>query len=91
MDWLIILVAMLGLMWLLLIRPQKRRQSKQSEMLGNLEVGDEILTVGGVYARIAHVGDDELMVEIAPGTRVRLDKRAVATVVPPEEAVQQCQ
>ena len=80
MELLILMIGLFAVMWLLLIRPQRRRQAQQAEMLASLEVGDEILTAGGVYGEVQAVEDDELRVEIAPGTSVRLDRRAVAAV-----------
>ncbi len=87
MNIFILIIAMFFLMWLLLIRPQRRRQMQQSRMLSDLQPGTEIVTAGGLYGTIESVGDDELMLEIAPGTTVRIARRAVAGVFPedPEE------
>ena len=85
MFGLVVIVGLLVLLWVVMIRPQRRRQTAQSETLANLEVGDEILTAGGLYGRIDKVGDDEVTVEIAPGTSVRLAKRAVAAIVSEDE------
>jgi preprotein translocase subunit YajC len=83
---LIIIVAMFVLLWLLLIRPQRRRQVAQRELIASVQVGDEILTAGGLYGHVRALGDeDDLVVEIAPGTEVRVARRAVAGVVPPED------
>ena len=82
---LLLIVALAALAWLFLVRPQKRRQVQQSSMLDNIEPGDEILTAGGFYGFVREVDDDQLTVEIAPGTNIRLAKRAVAAVIPPEE------
>jgi preprotein translocase subunit YajC len=84
-EVLIPILLLLALTWFVLIRPQRRRQQQQAEMLSELRVGSEILTAGGVYGTVREVGDDELRVEIAPGTDVKLDKRAVAMVVPEDE------
>jgi preprotein translocase subunit YajC len=85
---LIIIVAMFVLLWLLLIRPQRQRQVAQRQLIASVEVGDEILTAGGLYGRVRALGDeDDLVVEIAPGTEVRLARRAVAGIVPPEDEV----
>ena len=54
-------------------------------MLEDVTVGAEVLTAGGVYATVREVRDDDLSVEIAPGTTIRLDKRAIALVLPNEE------
>jgi preprotein translocase subunit YajC len=73
-GYLIILVALFAAMWLFLIRPQRRRQVAQAQMQDALAEGDEILTAGGVYGTVRTI-------EIARGTIIRLDRRAVATVV----------
>jgi preprotein translocase subunit YajC len=85
MEILIPILLLLALTYFVLIRPQRRRQQQQSQMLTELKVGSEILTAGGVYGTVREVGDDELTLEIAPGTNVKLDKRAVAMVVPEGE------
>jgi preprotein translocase subunit YajC len=78
--------VMLLLVWLLLIAPQRRRQQAQRRMLEDVNVGDEVLTAGGMYATVREVRGDDLTVEIAPGTNIRLDKRAVALVLSSENA-----
>jgi preprotein translocase subunit YajC len=84
-NGLIIVVILFALFWLLLIRPQRRRQAAQNELIASVEVGDEIVTAGGLYGHVVGVGEDELLVEIAPGINVRIARRAVAGVVGPEE------
>jgi preprotein translocase subunit YajC len=79
-GYLIVLVALFALMWLLLIRPQRRRQAEQAQMQDVLEVGDEILTAGGIHGSVREIEDEIVRVEIAPGTIVRLDRRAVAAI-----------
>lgn len=85
MNGLIIVIVLLVLFWLIMIRPQRRRQAALDQMIASLEVGDEIVTAGGLYGEVLGVGEDELLVEIAPGTKVRIARRAVAGVVGPEE------
>jgi preprotein translocase subunit YajC len=83
---LIILVAMFALLWVLLIRPQRVRQQKQQQLISAVEAGDEILTVGGLYGIVQEMDeDDDLIVEVAEGIHVRIARRAVASVVKPEE------
>lgn len=90
MGQLIIIVAMFALLWLLFIRPQARRRQAQQQLLSSIDVGDEVLTVGGMYGRVISLGDeDDLQLEIAPGTRVRVARRAVATIVPPDNDLAQ--
>jgi len=80
--YLILIVGLLVAMWVLLIRPQRRKQMEQQDILGNLEVGDEIVTAGGLYGHVEAIEDDEIQLEIAPGTVVRVAKRAIAAVMP---------
>mgnify|MGYP003555750341 CR=1 FL=1 len=86
MSSLIILVALLVLLWVLLIRPQRQRQQQQQNLLSSIEAGDEVLTVGGLYGIVREIDeDDDLIVEIAEGIRVRIARRAVGGVVKPED------
>jgi preprotein translocase subunit YajC len=80
-GYLIILIALFAALWLFLIRPQRRRQVEQVRLQDALAEGDEILTAGGVYGIVRAIDDEVVQLEIAPGTIIRLDRRAVATVV----------
>jgi preprotein translocase subunit YajC len=82
---LVIILVLFALFWLFLIRPQRRRQAEQNALIRNVEVGDEIVTAGGLFGHVQGVADDELLVEIAPGTNVRIARRAVAGIVGPED------
>jgi preprotein translocase subunit YajC len=86
--FLIIIVAFL-LLWLIVVRPQRKRQSQQQEMLGDLRVGDEVLTAGGIYGTISQLEEDQVTLEIAPNTEVKVARRAIAGVTrepEPEES-----
>ena len=85
MAYLIILVALVALLWFLLIRPQRRRGEAQLAMQDRLRIGDEIITAGGLHAMVQSIEGDVLEIEIARGTVVRLDRRAVAGVAGEEE------
>ena len=60
--------------YVLLIRPQQKRQREQEQMLKSLEKGDEVVTTGGLHGRVVGVTDDTLTLEIAAvkGERVRV-------------------
>jgi preprotein translocase subunit YajC len=85
MDFLIILLFGFGVMWLLIVLPQRRRQRAHEELVGNLRPGDYVLTAGGLYGTVLEVGDDDLGLEVSPDIEVRVAKRAVTTVVPPDQ------
>jgi len=77
-----ILVLLFVVMWLLVIRPQRRRQAEQRRILDNLAPGQEVLTTGGLYGTVQSVvGDDEVRLEIAPDVQVRVSRRAIAAVL----------
>ena len=85
MSFLIIIVALFVLMWLLLIRPQRKRSQQQMVMQDTLRKGDEIITAGGLHGTVVSIEDDVLEIEIAKDIVSRLDRRAVAAIVAPEE------
>jgi len=66
--------------YFLLIRPQRTRQRAQQALLSSLEVGDEVMTTGGIFGTIVDIDDDEgtVIVEIAPGTRVRMVRAGIS-------------
>lgn len=74
------LVLMGGVFYFLLIRPQQRRVRAQQALVNAVEVGDEIMTTGGIFGTIADMDDDEgtVIVEIAPGTRIVMVKSGIA-------------
>ena len=76
------LVALAVIFWVLIIRPQRNRVRRQGQLLQGLERGQEVVTAGGLHGRIDHVGEDTVLIEIAPETVVKVDKRAVAQLAP---------
>ena len=74
------LALMIVVFYFLLIRPQQRRVRAQQALVGAVEVGDEIMTTGGIFGTITDMDDDEgtITVEIAPGTRIRMVKSGIA-------------
>ena len=85
MQFLIIMVLMLGVMYVLMIRPQRQRQAQQQSMIDNAGVGDDVLTTGGIYGTITRVEGDDVVVELAPSLTVHMTRRGIAAVLPPEE------
>ena len=84
--FLLIIVAFVFL-WFLLIRPQKRGETQQQQMLNQLKEGDEDVTAGGIYGEITRVEEDgDVMLRIAPELEVKVARRAIGGVIekPPE-------
>jgi preprotein translocase subunit YajC len=82
---LIFLAAMIAVFWFLLIRPQRQRQAAHRNLVAELAPGEEVVTVGGIFGKLTSVADDHVILEIAPGTEVRIAKEAVTGVVRKEE------
>jgi preprotein translocase subunit YajC len=82
---LIFLVALVALLWFVLIRPQRQRQATHRALLQELAVDDEVVTAGGIFGRVRSVADDHVMLEIAPGTQVRVAKEAITGVIRQDE------
>jgi preprotein translocase subunit YajC len=80
-----ILILLLIAMWLLVIRPQRARQKAAQRTVEALAPGTEVLTAGGLYGTVREVDDDEIHVEIAPDTVVRVARRAIAAVIEDDE------
>ncbi len=85
MQFLIIMVLMLGVMYVLMIRPQRQRQAQQQSMIDGAGVGDDVLTTGGIYGTISEVEGEDIVVEIASGVSVHMTRRGIAAVLPPED------
>jgi len=82
MQMLPMLLVMVGVFYLLLIRPQKKREKQAKEMRDSLEVGDEILTVGGILGRVVSIREesDSLLIESgSANTKLRISRGAVQT------------
>jgi len=73
--WLAVLVVAF---YFLLIRPQRQRSKTQQDLLGNLQRGDEIVTVGGIYGRIKDVSGESLIITISSGVDIKVTKSAIA-------------
>ena len=67
----------LGLMWFVLIRPQQQRVRRQQQLVASLQVGDEVVTAGGLVGRIVALDADEAHIEVAPGVVARFLRLAV--------------
>src|ERR1700750_1967268 len=85
-GFLFIIVLGFLLLYLIVVRPQKRRQNAQQQMLSDLEVGDEVLTAGGIYGTVTRLEEDAVAGEIARTLEVRVARRAIAGVTREPEA-----
>jgi preprotein translocase subunit YajC len=81
----VLIILVLFVLWLVLVRPTRRRRLAQEAMIDHIQIGDEVITAGGFYATVLEIADDEVTVELSPGAQARLSKRAIAAVFPQGE------
>jgi len=76
------LVIIFVLFYFLLIRPQQKRQKEHKQMVEALEVGQEIVTGGGVLGKVTHVGDLWVTIEVASGVSLKVQRNTIAALMP---------
>jgi preprotein translocase subunit YajC len=77
---LILLVA-----WLMIIRPQRNARRRATELSTSLDVGDEVVTIGGLYGQIVTIDDRSVELDVAEGVTLRFARRAIAGKAPVDE------
>ncbi len=76
------LILIFGVMYFLLIRPQVKRQKELKKLIDSVEKGDEVVTNGGLLGRVIKLGEAFLVIEVADGVTLVVQRGAVATVMP---------
>ncbi|HEY0635983.1 MAG TPA: preprotein translocase subunit YajC [Gammaproteobacteria bacterium] len=76
------LILIFVVFYFMLIRPQAKRAKEHKKMVEALAKGDEVLTTGGMLGRITELGENFVEVELADNVRVKLQRQAIASVMP---------
>lgn len=76
-------VAMFAVMWFLILRPQMKRQKEMQAKLGGLKKGDQVLTAGGLVAKVIKVDEHYVDLELGTNVRVKAVKSTIADVITP--------
>ena len=80
LSTIIMLVAMLGVFYFLMSRPENKRKKEAEQMRSDVKVGDEVVTIGGICGKVVHIKDEKLVIETsADQVRVELMKWALST------------
>ncbi|TRY17376.1 preprotein translocase subunit YajC [Tessaracoccus rhinocerotis] len=85
MDLILMVVAFGAIMYFLMIRPQQKRMKQHQELIASLQPGSRVLLTSGMFATLRHVGEKQMIVELAPGVEITLLKGNVARVVTEDE------
>lgn len=73
----IMIVAMIAIFYFFMIRPQQKRQKNIQKAREAMKVGDKVVTAGGIHGRIKEIADQSMLIEVADGVRIRVDKASV--------------
>ena len=82
MSGFLIMLIPIVVLWFLMIRPQMKRQKEHTKMVEGLSKGEEAVTSGGILGKITEVGDSFVTLEITKGIEVKVQRHAIASVMP---------
>lgn len=74
---LIMMVAIFAIMYFFMIRPQNKKQKEIANFRKNLEVGQSVITAGGIYGKVKELEDNAVVVEIAPSVKIKVDRNSI--------------
>jgi preprotein translocase subunit YajC len=77
------IIAMVAIIYFLLIRPQQKEHKRHQEMISSLKKGDEVVTTGGLYGRIAALNNEKITLKVSDNTKVVVEREKVARVREP--------
>ncbi len=77
LTMLLMIALIFVVMWLFMIRPQQKRQKELNNFRNNLQKGDKVVTVGGIYGTIVEVSDNKVMLEIDKDVKIKVDKASL--------------
>lgn len=75
------LIVLAAAFYLLIIRPQQRRQKEHRALMESLAIGDRVVTIGGINGTVSRLDDDTIGLEVAPGVVIDVARSAVARTV----------
>jgi len=79
---LFLLFGFMILIYFLMIRPENKRRKSHQEMLASLDLGEEIVTAGGILGKVSKINDQYIELSIADNTKIKVQKTSISTVLP---------
>lgn len=76
------LILFILVFYFLLVRPQSKRAKEQKKLLSSINAGDEVMTAGGIMGRVVRLKDNYVILAVAKGVEVTLQKGSIASVLP---------
>jgi len=72
---------MILIMWVVMIRPQQKRQKELQNKISSLKKNDKVVTIGGIHGSVNHLGEDTVSLRVSEGQFMTFDKKAIATIL----------
>ena len=76
-SFLIMMVAIFAIMYFFMIRPQNKKQKEIANFRKSLEVGQSVITAGGIYGKVKELEDNAVIVEVAPSVKIKVDRNSI--------------
>ena len=73
----IMIVLIFAVMWLFMIRPQRKQQKELQNFRDSLAKGDKVVTIGGIYGTVAEIKEESVLIEVDNGVKIRVSKQAL--------------
>ncbi len=87
-TFLIVIVVLFGLLYFVMIRPQRNKQRQAQAMQSQVQPGQRVRTTAGMYATVVEADDTDVVLEVAPGVHLRFLRRAIMDVLPDEDGTE---
>ena len=84
-TFLIVIVVLFGLLYFVMIRPQRNKQRRVQQMQQQVQPGSRVRTTAGMYATVIDADDQDVLLEVAPGVQIRFLRRAIMDTVPDDD------
>ena len=79
---LFLLFGFMILIYFLMIRPENKRRKTHQEMLASIEVGNEVVTAGGILGKVSKISDQYIELSISDSTKIKVQKTSISTILP---------
>ena len=79
---LFLLFGFMILIYFLMIRPENKRRKSHQEMLASLDLGEEVVTAGGILGKVSKISDQYIELSIADNMKIKVQKTSISTVLP---------
>ena len=73
----LLIVGLIAIFYFMLIRPQQKRMRQQTELMGNLHTGDDVMTSSGIYGTVSEIEEETVLLEVSEDVEIRVAKNSI--------------